>query len=138
MFVYPTAQLCYDNPRNIIKSFQVISVDKLKIKIKRENKSIAEDGFDPSTSGLHTPTVPLCCDTKYKHSHQLSRLRDYVLANFYSLQIQKKLTKTKFSRAWFRSIDLWVMGPARSHCATLLDTKYKHSHQLSTCMRLHN
>ncbi len=25
-----------------------------------------------------------------------------------------------FSRGWFRSIDLWVMGPARSHCATLL------------------
>ena len=24
------------------------------------------------------------------------------------------------SRGWFRSIDLWVMGPARSHCATLL------------------
>ena len=25
-----------------------------------------------------------------------------------------------FSRAWFRSTDLWVMGPARFHCATLL------------------
>ncbi|KAE9531506.1 hypothetical protein AGLY_010712 [Aphis glycines] len=25
------------------------------------------------------------------------------------------------SRAWFRSTDLWVMGPARFHCATLLD-----------------
>ncbi|KAL4119631.1 hypothetical protein QTP88_012427 [Uroleucon formosanum] len=24
-------------------------------------------------------------------------------------------------RAWFRSTDLWVMGPARFHCATLLD-----------------
>ena len=24
------------------------------------------------------------------------------------------------SRAWFRSTDLWVMGPARFHCATLL------------------
>ena len=24
------------------------------------------------------------------------------------------------SRGWFRSIDLWVMGPARSRCATLL------------------
>ena len=29
---------------------------------------------------------------------------------------QRKL----FSRAWFRSTDLWVMGPARFHCATLL------------------
>ena len=28
--------------------------------------------------------------------------------------------KKKVSRGWFRSIDLWVMGPARSHCATLL------------------
>ena len=28
--------------------------------------------------------------------------------------------KKKHSRGWFRSIDLWVMGPARSHCATLL------------------
>jgi len=26
-----------------------------------------------------------------------------------------------FSRAWFRSRDLWVMGPARFHCATLLN-----------------
>ena len=28
--------------------------------------------------------------------------------------------KKIISRGWFRSIDLWVMGPARSHCATLL------------------
>ena len=25
------------------------------------------------------------------------------------------------SREWFRSIDLWVMGPARFLCATLLN-----------------
>ena len=31
-----------------------------------------------------------------------------------------KKIKGIFSRGWFRSIDLWVMGPARSHCATLL------------------
>ena len=31
-----------------------------------------------------------------------------------------KPKKKKASRGWFRSIDLWVMGPARSHCATLL------------------
>ena len=30
------------------------------------------------------------------------------------------MKKKKVSRGWFRSIDLWVMGPARSHCATLL------------------
>ena len=32
---------------------------------------------------------------------------------------EKKKKKT-LSRGWFRSIDLWVMGPARSRCATLL------------------
>ena len=32
----------------------------------------------------------------------------------------RKHDKKIFSRGWFRSIDLWVMGPARSHCATLL------------------
>ena len=30
-----------------------------------------------------------------------------------------KIKKNR-SREWFRSIDLWVMGPARFHCATLL------------------
>ena len=30
------------------------------------------------------------------------------------------MEKKAFSRAWFRSTDLWVMGPARFHCATLL------------------
>ena len=34
-----------------------------------------------------------------------------------SLQEEKK---DCLSRGWFRSIDLWVMGPARSRCATLL------------------
>ena len=29
---------------------------------------------------------------------------------------------TGLSRGWFRSIDLWVMGPARFRCATLLAT----------------
>ena len=33
-----------------------------------------------------------------------------------SIQTFKKI----ISRAWFRSTDLWVMGPARFHCATLL------------------
>ena len=31
-----------------------------------------------------------------------------------------KAKKKNFSREWFRSTDLWVMGPARFHCATLL------------------
>ena len=41
--------------------------------MKRKKKIIAEDGFDPSTSGLwaqHAPTAPLCCVLKYCcHSH---------------------------------------------------------------------
>ena len=40
-------------------------------------------------------------------------------------QILKRCTQ-KDSRAWFRSTDLWVMGPARFHCATLLsDEKWR-------------
>ena len=31
-------------------------------------------------------------------------------------------TRKNVSRAWFRSTDLWVMGPARFHCATLLSS----------------
>ncbi len=31
-----------------------------------------------------------------------------------------KDTIENLSREWFRSTDLWVMGPARFHCATLL------------------
>ncbi len=33
---------------------------------------------------------------------------------------KRVLREKKSSRAWFRSTDLWVMGPARFHCATLL------------------
>ena len=33
---------------------------------------------------------------------------------------KEKKKEKRSSREWFRSIDLWVMGPARSHCATLL------------------
>ena len=40
------------------------------------------------------------------------------LQNLRTIAHAKK--KKKFSRAWFRSTDLWVMGPARFHCATLL------------------
>ena len=35
-----------------------------KLKKKKRKKKVAEDGFDPSTSGLwaqHAPTAPLCC-----------------------------------------------------------------------------
>ena len=31
---------------------------------------------------------------------------------------------------WFRSIDLWVMGPARFHCATLLKDSFKQQYSL--------
>ena len=38
-----------------------------------------------------------------------------------------------FSRAWFRSTDLWVMGPARFHCATLLHEMTGILHGLQMC-----
>ena len=37
-----------------------------------------------------------------------------------SAEIRKKSFDITDSRGWFRSIDLWVMGPARFRCATLL------------------
>ena len=37
---------------------------------------------------------------------------------YISLEIHRKAYRS--SRGWFRSIDLWVMGPARFRCATLL------------------
>ena len=43
------------------------------------------------------------------------------LNRIWRLVWDKKLDGIKnLSRAWFRSTDLWVMGPARFHCATLL------------------
>ena len=30
----------------------------------------------------------------------------------------------KYSGEWFRSTDLWVMSPARYHCATPLNSEY--------------
>ena len=34
--------------------------------------------------------------------------------------LKKKKKKLKSSSEWFRSTDLWVMGPARFRCATEL------------------
>ncbi len=34
--------------------------------------------------------------------------------------LPQRTTQKNISRKWFRSTDLWVMGPARFHCATLL------------------
>ena len=39
---------------------------------------------------------------------------------FMSVLVKSCEQKCPVSRAWFRSTDLWVMGPARFHCATLL------------------
>ena len=52
-----------------------------------------------------------------------------IITAYSAFQMEKKrkrveksiaIRKKNYSREWFRSIDLWVMGPARSHCATLL------------------
>ena len=45
-------------------------------------------------------------------------IRDRMCAKI--LEQKKREEKKKCSSGWFRSIDLWVMGPARFHCATLL------------------
>ena len=37
-----------------------------------------------------------------------------------NLEQKRRGNKVDNSRGWFRSIDLWVMGPARFRCATLL------------------
>ncbi|KFD71353.1 hypothetical protein M514_16285 [Trichuris suis] len=55
-------------------------------------------------------------------------LKDFTRANEKGFSGQLRTTRQKFggqwypSRAWFRSTDLWVMGPARFLCATLLVT----------------
>ena len=48
-------------------------------------------------------------------------LIQFVNFNKYICQLGQRHDECKnLSRAWFRSTDLWVMGPARFHCATLL------------------
>src|SRR4029434_12361 len=75
---------------------------------------LAEDGFDPSTSGLwaqHASAAPLCfISPQMGLEPTIPRLRG-------QCPIHSALSHC---RGWFRSIDLWVMGPARSRCATLL------------------
>ncbi len=47
--------------------------------------------------------------------------------SFFVLQLKyanSSLQAENNSRAWFRSTDLWVMGPARFHCATLLSCNH--------------
>ena len=49
--------------------------------------------------------------------------------NLYSIIIDKH-GKNMISRSWFRSTDLWVMGPARFHCANLLTVEqYMNDHR---------
>ena len=85
----------------------------LRIGYKELKIIIAERGFDPRTSGLwaqHASTAPLCCPCNRKASLKTKRK-----------DMKKKLLKRwdiKISRAWFRSTDLCVMGPARFHSAS--------------------
>ena len=44
--------------------------------------------------------------------------------------------QNRISRAWFRSTDLWVMGPARFHCATLLSRITDSTFSLRQAQRL--
>ena len=45
------------------------------------------------------------------------------------------LEKKDDSSGWFRSIDLWVMGPARFHCATLLLMSSRYENQYHAKIR---
>ena len=45
-----------------------------------------------------------------REAYEIHFLRGHMYSRVYKI----------FSRGWFRSIDLWVMGPARFRCATLL------------------
>ena len=54
--------------KNIVCDSWVRKSEDLSVKfcvgINQKRKKLAEDGFDPSTSGLwaqHAPTAPLCC-----------------------------------------------------------------------------
>ena len=47
----------------------------------------------------------------------------------------KDLLQKAVSRGWFRSIDLWVMGPARFRCATLLFTTPDGTRTHNPCLR---
>ena len=50
------------NPVAMVMTTKYVTRNEAKVKEKKKKK-IAEDGFDPSTSGLwaqHAPTAPLC------------------------------------------------------------------------------
>ena len=69
----------------------------------------------------HTP-LHIVADV-YKQSAQ-SKNHISIFKAINSLEINNQIpvlgTKISISRPWFRSTDLWVMGPARFHCASLL------------------
>ncbi|KAI3352036.1 hypothetical protein L3Q82_020851 [Scortum barcoo] len=54
-------------------------------------------------------------------SHPLHQTVGALSSSFSNRLRHPRCRKERFrSRGWFRSIDLWVMGPARFRCATLL------------------
>ena len=63
--------------------------------------------------------VPLCYFTYILNDNNWGSV-NHDREFFLFMKQMKKKFKKKVSRAWFRSTDLWVMGPARFHCATLL------------------
>ena len=83
-----------------------LNQEKVFFYITDRSFNITEDGFDPWPSGLRA-----------KEASAALHDPDGDL-NTSNLQTSDK----PLSRGWFRSIDLWVMGPARFRCATLLHT----------------
>ncbi len=70
-------------------------------------------GYGPSTLPLrHPASQPASTHTSMSNTQGA-----YSTSTYRVHQIRKQKGS---SRRWFRSIDLWVMGPARFHCATLL------------------
>ncbi|GIX91537.1 DNA repair protein RAD51 2 [Caerostris extrusa] len=71
--------------------------------------------------GQHASTAPLCFEQLVESINHLKRL----------------LLDGNPGRAWFRSTDLWVMGPARFHCATLLTEISTKVHLCQSVVSIH-
>ncbi|ERE78116.1 histone H2A type 1-H-like protein [Cricetulus griseus] len=75
--------------------------------------TIAQCGVLPHIQAVLLPKKPRAT-TRSSEQYSLRK----------ALRKREKIETDNLSRGWFRSIDLWVMGPARFRCATLLTTNY--------------
>uniref|UniRef100_A0A8C2MMC0 Histone H2A C-terminal domain-containing protein n=1 Tax=Cricetulus griseus TaxID=10029 RepID=A0A8C2MMC0_CRIGR len=75
--------------------------------------TIAQCGVLPHIQAVLLPKKPRAT-TRSSEQYSLRK----------ALRKREKIKTDTLSRGWFRSIDLWVMGPARFRCATLLTMNY--------------